>query len=58
MLAIKQRAAKPPLEWLCIVAEAMIDLDYTGSAVLRTAVDKLHAAGITLSCSGLGSWGN
>jgi SulP family sulfate permease len=42
-----RKNADPPLEWLCLVAEAVIDVDYTGSAVLRGAVERLQRHGIT-----------
>ena len=43
-----RKAAQPPLEWLCVVAEAMIDVDYTGSAVLRGGIERAHGHGITV----------
>ncbi len=43
-----RKNAQPPLEWLCLVAEAVIDVDYTGSAMLRAGVERLHRHGITL----------
>jgi len=39
--------AREPIRWFCLVAETMDDLDYTGSAVLRRALDGLRKAGIT-----------
>ena len=43
-----RKAAEPKLQWLCIVAEAIIDVDYTGSALLRTGVERFHRHGITV----------
>jgi len=42
-----RKNAQPPLEWLCIVAEALIDVDYTGSAMLRGGIERLHRHGVT-----------
>ena len=42
-----RKNAEPPLEWLCLVAEAVIDVDYTGSAMLRAGVERLQRHGVT-----------
>jgi len=42
-----RKDAEPPLEWLCLVAEAVIDVDYTGSAMLRAGIERLQRHGIT-----------
>ncbi len=41
------KQAQPSLKWLCLAAETMNDLDYTGSAILRHGLDQLQQAGIT-----------
>ena len=41
------KQAQPSLKWLCLAAETMDDLDYTGSAILRRGLDQLQQAGIT-----------
>ena len=43
-----RKNAQPALEWLCVVVEAVIDVDYTGSAVLRAGVERLQKHGITV----------
>jgi sulfate permease, SulP family len=43
-----RKNAQPPLEWLCVIAEAVIDVDYTGSAALRAGIKRLRKHGITL----------
>jgi len=43
-----RKNAQPALEWFCVVAEAMIDVDYTGSTVLRGGIERLHKHGITV----------
>jgi high affinity sulfate transporter 1 len=45
--------ADPPLRWLCIEAEAMGDVDFTGSATLAEVHQKLRLRGITLVLCGL-----
>ena len=40
--------ADPPIEWFCVVADAIDDLDFTGSLTLRAAHDELQQRGITL----------
>ena len=45
--------AEPPLRWLCISADAVGDVDYTGSATLREAHDQLAERGVTLALAGL-----
>jgi SulP family sulfate permease len=42
-----RKNADPPLEWLCLVAEAVIDVDYTGSAMLRAGIERLQRHGVT-----------
>jgi high affinity sulfate transporter 1 len=42
-----RKNAQPPLEWLCLVAEAVIDVDYTASAMLRAGIERLQRHGIT-----------
>jgi len=41
-----RKNADPPLEWLCLVFEAVIDVDYTGSAMVRAGVERLYRHGI------------
>jgi SulP family sulfate permease len=41
------REAREPIRWFCLVAETLDDLDYTGSAVLKRALDGLRKEGIT-----------
>jgi SulP family sulfate permease len=41
-----RKNAQPPLEWLCLVAEAVIDVDYTGSAMIRAGVERMHRHGV------------
>lgn len=48
-----RKNAQPPLEWLCLVAEAVIDVDYTGSAMLRAGIERLRKHGITLVICGV-----
>ena len=43
-----RKNAQPALQWFCVVAEAVIDVDYTGSAVLRGAIERLQKHGITV----------
>jgi sulfate permease, SulP family len=43
-----RKNARPPLQWLCLVAEAMIDVDYTGSEALRAGIGRLRKHGITI----------
>ena len=43
-----RKSAHPSLKWLCVVAEAVIDVDYTGSAVLRAGIGRLQKHGITV----------
>ena len=38
---------EPPIRWFCLVAETMDDLDYTGSALLRRALQTIRSEGIT-----------
>ena len=40
--------AEPPALWLCVAAETMDDLDYTGSAVLRGTLDGARKRGVTM----------
>jgi SulP family sulfate permease len=47
--------ADPPLEWFCIVADAVDDIDFTGSLTLRAVHDELQKRGVTLAlCHVLG----
>lgn len=39
--------ALAPVRWFCLVAGTMGDLDFTGSAVLRSVVTELHERGVT-----------
>jgi len=41
-------AAAPPLEWFCIDAAAIDDIDFTGAATLRAVHDTLRKAGVKL----------
>jgi high affinity sulfate transporter 1 len=41
-------AASPPLQWFCIDAAAVDDVDFTGAAALRTVHDTLRRAGVKL----------
>jgi sulfate permease, SulP family len=41
------RHAQPAVRWLCLTAETMGDLDFTGSAVLRRGLEQLKQAGVT-----------
>lgn len=41
-------AAAPPLEWFCIDAAAIDDIDFTGAATLRAVHDTLSKAGVKL----------
>ncbi len=45
--------ADPPLRWLCVLADAIGDIDYSGSATLRSVHDELRARGTTLVLCGL-----
>ena len=36
-----------PIRWFCLVAETMDDLDYTGSALLRRALEAFRSEGVT-----------
>ena len=40
--------AAPPLQWFCIDAGAIDDVDYTGAATLRALHDTLKKAGVKL----------
>ena len=40
--------ADPPLRWICLSADAIGDVDYSGSATLREAHDQLAKRGVTL----------
>ncbi len=40
--------ADPPLKWFCVVADAMDDIDFTGSLTLRAMHDELQQRGVTL----------
>ena len=42
------RAAAPPLQWFCIDAAAIDDVDFTGAAALRAVHDTLRKAGVKL----------
>jgi sulfate permease, SulP family len=42
-------AATPGVEWICLVADAMDDIDFSGSAVLSTLTDDLEKQGVTLT---------
>ena len=42
------REAKPPLDWLCIDAAAVDDVDYSAAAVLRSLYDFLQKHGVRL----------
>jgi MFS superfamily sulfate permease-like transporter len=41
-------AASPPLEWFCIDAAAIDDIDFTGGAALRAVHNSLREAGVKL----------
>ena len=41
-------AASPPLQWFCIDAAAIDDVDFTGAAALRAVHDTLQRAGVKL----------
>jgi high affinity sulfate transporter 1 len=41
-------AASPPLEWFCIDAAAIDDIDFTGAATLRSVHNTLRKAGVKL----------
>jgi len=41
-----RKNADPPLKWLCVVAEAVIDIDYSGSAMVRAGVERMHRHGV------------
>ena len=41
-------AAAPPLQWFCIDAAAIDDIDFTGAATLRAVHDTLRKAGVKL----------
>jgi high affinity sulfate transporter 1 len=41
-------AASPPLEWFCIDAAAIDDIDFTGAATLRAVHNTLSKAGVKL----------
>jgi high affinity sulfate transporter 1 len=45
--------ADPKLRWICLSADAIGDVDYTGSATLREVHDQLADRGVTLVLSGL-----
>jgi SulP family sulfate permease len=45
--------ADPPLRWICLSADAIGDVDYSGSATLREAHDQLADRSVTLALSGL-----
>jgi MFS superfamily sulfate permease-like transporter len=40
--------ADPPLRWICLSADAIDDVDYSGSATLREVHDQLAERGVTL----------
>ena len=40
--------ADPPVEWFCLIADAVYDLDFTGSLTLRALHDELQRRGVTL----------
>jgi len=42
-------AAQPPVEWFCIVADAIDDIDFTGSLTLRAVHDELKQRGVALT---------
>jgi len=42
------REAKPPLNWFCIDAAAVDDVDYSAAAVLRSLYDLLQKQGVRL----------
>ena len=52
LLALAARA-DPPLRWLCVLADAIGDIDFTGSATLGAVNKELDARGITLVLCGL-----
>ena len=52
LLACAARA-DPPLRWLCVLADAIGDIDYTGSATLGAVQSELRARGTTLVLCGL-----
>jgi MFS superfamily sulfate permease-like transporter len=41
-------AASPPLQWFCIDAAGIDDVDFTGAATLRAVHDALKKAGVKL----------
>jgi MFS superfamily sulfate permease-like transporter len=41
-------AASPPLEWFCLDAAAIDDIDFTGAATLRAVHNTLNKAGVRL----------
>ena len=43
-----RKTAEPPLEWLCLVAEAVIDVDFTGSTMMRAGIERLQRHGVTV----------
>lgn len=52
VLALVERA-DPPLEWLCLLAIAIDDVDLTASDVLRRLVEDLRERGVELSMCGV-----
>ncbi len=46
--AILRETSDPPLRWLCVDADAMFDIDYTGVETLRQADRSCAAAGVRL----------
>jgi sulfate permease, SulP family len=47
-IAFLEKAAEPPLRWLCLDASAMDDVDYSAAETLRSVEAKLKAKGIRL----------